>query len=64
MDYAQRLENMIAKEMTIGDTIVADNVYTEFKKGVSIDDLVIKYGMPRDKIQELIMQFGDNVDEN
>ena len=61
MDYAQRLENMIAKEMTVGDVVVADNIYTEFKKGVSIDDLVIKYAKPKEKIQDLIMQFGDSV---
>ena len=61
MDYAQRLENMIAKEMTIGDTIVADNIYTEFKKGVSFEDLSIKYQKSIEKVKEIIGIFGEKV---
>ena len=61
MDYAQRLENMVAKEMTIGDTIVADNIYTEFKKGVSFEDLSTKYQKSIDKVKEIIGMFGEKV---
>ena len=64
MKYGDRIEKMIADEMTMGDVVVADNIYTEFKKGVSLSDLSIKYRKPVEKIKELISYFGEKFDED
>ena len=40
----QKLSEMVDKEMSMGDIMVADNIFVEYEKGVSIENLAVKYG--------------------
>ena len=64
MKYGDRIEKMIAEEMTMGDVIVADNIYTEFKKEVSLSDLAIKYRKSIEDIKNILKYFGEKFDED
>ena len=62
MSYQDRLKQAMNSGVTVGDFMVSDNIYYEFKKGVSIADLSIKYDMRIDKIKDMLKALGEKVE--
>ena len=56
-DY-QKLSEMVEKEMTIGDIVIADNIFVEYEKGVSIENLAIKYEKTSEEITGILKSMG------
>ena len=54
----ENLSDMVAKDMTMGDIVIADNIYVENSKGVSLSDLSIKYGKSVDEIKAILKSLG------
>ena len=63
MSYQDRLKEAINSGVTAGDFMISDNIYYEFKKGVSIADLSIKYDMRIDKIKDMLKALGEKVED-
>ena len=49
-DAYQKISDMVEKEMTMGDIMIADNIFVEYEKGVSIENLAVKYGKKLGKL--------------
>ena len=57
------IKEMVEKNLTIGDIVIADNVFIEFKKNVSLEDLSIKYGKSISEIKDLLKNLGVELNE-
>ena len=57
-DAYQKLSEMVEKEMTMGDIMVADNIFVEYEKGVSIENLAVKYGNTVEGIIGILKSMG------
>lgn len=57
MNYSERLTHMVREDMTMGDIVVADNIYAEHKKGVSLEDLAVKYDKSAENIKLILSKF-------
>ena len=64
MNYSERLEKMANDDMAAGDIMVADNIYTEYKKGESLFHLGVKYEKSVADIKRIIEYFGEKFDED
>lgn len=54
----KNLSDMIEKNMTIGDIVIADNLYVEHSKGVSLQDLSTKYGKTVQEVKGILKSLG------
>ena len=63
MSYQDRLKEAMSSNVTAGDFMISDNVYTEFKKGVSVADLCIKYDMNYDQVVKMLNALGEKVED-
>ena len=54
----EKLTEMVDKNLTIGDIVVADNIYVEHSKGVSLQDLATKYGKTVQEVKDLLKSLG------
>ena len=53
-----KLKEMVEKNMTMGDIVIADNIYVEHSKGVSLQDLATKYGKTVQEVKDLLKSLG------
>ena len=58
MKAYQKLSEMVDKEMTMGDIMIADNIFVEHDKGVSIENLAVKYGKTVEEITVILKSMG------
>ena len=63
MNYQDRLKEAMNSGVTVGDFVIHDNVYTEFKKGVSVADLCVKYDINYDQAVKMLKALGEKVEE-
>ena len=54
----ENLSDMVEKNMSIGDIVIADNLYIEHSKGVSLQDLATKYGKTVQEVKGLLKSLG------
>ena len=57
-DAYQKISDMVTKEMTMGDIVIADNIFVEYEKGVSIENLAVKYGNTVEGIIGILKSMG------
>ena len=55
---------MVDKEMTMGDIMIADNVFVEYEKGVSIENLAVKYGKTVEEITGILKSMGADLNDD
>ena len=60
----QKLSEMVEKEMTIGDIVIADNIFVEYEKGVSIENLAIKYEKTVEEITGILKSMGADLNDD
>ena len=53
-----KIKEMVEKNLTMGDIVIADNIYVEHSKGVSLQDLATKYGKTVQEIKDLLKSLG------
>ena len=54
----ENLSDMVKKNMSIGDIVIADNLYVEHSKGVSLQDLATKYGKTVQEVKDILKSLG------
>ena len=54
----ENLSDMVKKDMAIGDIVIADNLYVEHSKGVSLQDLATKYGKTVQEVKDILKSLG------
>ena len=64
MKAYQKLSEMVDKEMTMGDIMIADNVFVEYEKGVSIENLAVKYGKTTGEITGILKSMGADLNDD
>ena len=64
MKAYQKLSEMVDKEMTMGDIMIADNVFVEYEKGVSIENLAVKYGKTVEEITGILKSMGADLNDD
>ena len=60
----QKLSEMVDKEMSMGDIMVADNIFVEYEKGVSIENLAVKYGKTVEEITGILKSMGADLNDD
>ncbi len=60
----QKLSEMVDKEMSMGDIMVADNIFVEYEKGVSIENLAVKYGNTVEGIIGILKSMGADLNDD
>ena len=63
MSY-QKLSEMVEKEMSMGDIMIADNIFVEYEKGVSIENLAVKYGNTIEGITGILKSMGADLNDD
>lgn len=62
-DSYENIKNMVKKDMSIGDMVVADNICVEHYRGCSLKDLATKYQKTIDEIKGILTNAGVKVNE-
>ena len=57
------IKNMVEKNMSLGDMVVADNICVEHYRGVSLKDLATKYQKTVDEIKGILKNAGVKINE-
>ena len=60
----QKLSEMVDKEMTMGDIMIADNIFVEYEKEVSIENLAVKYGKTVEEITKILKSMGADLNDD
>ena len=63
-DAYQKISDMVEKEMTMGDIMIADNIFVEYEKGVSIENLAVKYGKTTGEITGILKSMGADLNDD
>ena len=58
-----KLKEMVKKNLTVGDIVIADNIYYEFNNKVPIEDLAVKYQKTTDEIKKILKSLGMVINE-
>ena len=64
VDAYQKISEMVDKEMSMGDIVIADNVFVEYEKGVSIENLAVKYGKTVEEITGILKSMGADLNDD
>ena len=64
VDAYQKISEMVDKEMTMGDIVIADNVFVEYEKGVSVENLAVKYGKTAGEITGILKSMGADLNDD
>ena len=64
MSYIKDYQKMVDKEMTIGDIVIADNIFTEYEKEVSIENLAVKYDKTVEEITGILKSMGADLNDD
>ena len=59
----ENIEQMVKDDLSMGDIVIMDNLFVEFHRGCSLEDLAVKYCNTVAGIKGLLQKAGVKFDE-